>query len=110
MEKENLVTIKYKFKDDYNPIYINGAYGGVNTQGEIVVNFYFERLPLPNTAEIDTSNNQISKQEPVDLDKSLVRFIQNGVVMNLDTAKQIHSWLGGQIENLEKILNKEDNE
>lgn len=37
------INFKYKFSDAYNPVYVNGAYGGVNPRGEIVINFYFER-------------------------------------------------------------------
>ncbi|MFC0297755.1 hypothetical protein [Geobacillus jurassicus] len=45
--KEKVVHFKYLFPDDYNPVYVNGAHGGISPQGEIVVNFYFERRPLP---------------------------------------------------------------
>ena len=46
---------KYIFKDDFNPVYVNGAQGGINMQGEIVVNFYLERnaLPISQTYRIE---------------------------------------------------------
>ena len=35
--------------------------------------------------------------EPEDLMRSVLRYVQSGVVMNLEVAKQIHKWLGDQI-------------
>ena len=48
MEKDQkTVRFKYVFAKDYNPTYANGVYGGRNSRGEIVINFFSERMPLP---------------------------------------------------------------
>jgi radical SAM superfamily enzyme YgiQ (UPF0313 family) len=101
------IKCKYIFSKDYNPKYANGAQGGINPQGEIVINFYLERNALPNsqTFQLD-DNNTISKEinvEPNDLKNSFVRVFENGVVMNYQTAKEFHKWLGGHIKKLEEI-------
>lgn len=101
------VKCKYIFKDDYNPIYINGAQGGINPQGEIVVNFYLERNALPVSQTFELEGDKVTakevESEPVDLKNSFVRVIENGVIMNYQTAKEIHRWLGHHIETLEKL-------
>ena len=101
------IKCKYIFKDNFNPKYINGAQGGINPQGEIVINFYFERNALPNSQTYSVEENKISPQEidsePIDLKNSFVRVIENGVVMNYRTAKEIHKWLGNHLETLEKL-------
>lgn len=33
MEKPEKIKFKYIFKDDYNPKYVNGAFGGISPQG-----------------------------------------------------------------------------
>lgn len=33
MAGENQIKVKYKYADDYNPQYVNGAQGGINVQG-----------------------------------------------------------------------------
>ena len=105
MAAENKITFKYKYPDDYNPQYINGAQGGINVQGEIVVNFYFERLPLPNSITHEISNDgalgNVVSTEPKDLPDSVLRYVQSGVVMNLEVAKQVHAWLSKHIQLLE---------
>lgn len=101
MAADNQIKVKYKYADNYNPQYVNGAHGGINVQGEIVANFYFERVPMPNsyTHEITKEGGlgSILATEPEDLTKSVLRYVQSGVVMNLEVARQIHKWLGAQI-------------
>jgi hypothetical protein len=98
---------KYIFTYDYNPVYINGAHGGVTPRGELIVNFYQERQPLPNavTHELNangTIGNEVAV-EPEDLNKSLVRFVSNGVVLNYQTARDLHYWLGEKIKEMETM-------
>jgi hypothetical protein len=101
------IKCKYIFKDDFNPVYINGAQGGINTQGEIIINFYLERSALPVSQAYEIVDGKLSVQEiesePSDLKKSFVRVIENGIVMNYQTAKEIHKWLGNHIETLEAL-------
>lgn len=109
----NEVKFKYIFEKDYNPKYVNGAYGGVSPTGEIVVNFYLERIPIPyeDTHELK-DNGQIGeliKREPNDIEQSVIRYVQNGVILSLEQAKALHSWLGANIkeaESLSKTINK----
>lgn len=89
------VKIKYKFKDDYNPIYINGAYGGVNPAGEIVAHFYFERFPLPNQEIV---SNEGVDFIPSDLPISAIRYVESGVILSTETAKLLADWLMKQVE------------
>lgn len=111
MAIENNITFKYKYPEDYNPQYVNGAHGGINVQGEIVANFYFERVPMPNaiTHELKSGGmlGEVVETEPRDLAKSIVRYVQSGVVMNLEVAKQIYNWLGKQIELRESQIQKQ---
>ena len=103
------VKFKYIFREDYNPVYVNGAYGGISPRNEIVANFYLERTALPNSQTYKVTKDGMmadeikDEREPKDHLSSFVRFIENGVVMNYQTAKEIHRWLGEQIENIEKL-------
>lgn len=107
VSKKPEVTFKYIFTYDYNPLYVNGAHGGVSPRGELVVNFYLERPPLPNeiTHEINP-NGTIGAEtavEPDDFAQSLVRFVPTGVVLNHQTARDFHHWLGEKIREMEAI-------
>jgi len=105
--KSTKVKCKYVFDEDYNTKYVNGAQGGVNVQGEIIINFYLERHALPKSQtfkidEIGAVQEELPEEaEPIDLNQSFIRYIQNGVIMNYAVAKQIHIWLGKHLETLE---------
>lgn len=101
------VTFKYVFTYDYNPLYVNGAHGGVSPRGELVVNFYLERPPLPNeiTHQINP-NGTIGAEtavDPEDFAQSLVRFVPTGVVLNYQTARDFHHWLGEKLKEMDAL-------
>lgn len=111
-DEDKGIKFKYKFPKEYNPKYANGAIGGISTNGEIIVNFYLERqgLPYSITNEIDSEGNvgmEIAR-EPKDYDSSIIRYVDTGVVLSLNSAKKIHEWLGRHIETLEEVINKRD--
>ncbi len=98
---------KYIFTYDYNPVYINGAHGGISPRGELVVNFYQERPPLPNSITHELNPNGTIGSEvaadPEDLNKSLIRFVSNGIVVNYQTAQELHAWLGGKLQEMDAM-------
>jgi hypothetical protein len=98
--------IKYKYDKNYNPVYVNGAYGGVLGNGEIVANFYLERHCLPKSETYTLIEGEDSPKlsfEPENLEGSVLRFFQTGIVMNVSTAKLIVSWLNDKIKQSEEI-------
>ena len=106
-DKKPEMTFKYIFTYDYSPVYVNGAHGGVSPRGELVMNFYLERQPLPNsiTHEI-TQAGTIGPEtdvDPSDLGRSLVRQAINGVVVNYNTARELHFWLGEKLKEMEAL-------
>jgi hypothetical protein len=105
---EPAISFKYIFKYDYNPVYINGAHGGVSPRGEIIANFYLERQPLPNeiTHAINPDGSigaDVIEVDPENLNSIIVRYVSSGVVLNLQNAKALHAWLGDKIEELERL-------
>ena len=110
MSEKPTIKFKYIFPDDYNPKYVNGAYGGITPKGEIAVNFYLERqgLPISQTYEVSSEGNlgdEIHK-EPIDLQTSMVRYVDTGILLNLNSAKEIISWLSEKVEILERTNKK----
>ena len=101
------LKFKYVYAADYNPVYVNGAHGGLTPRGELVVNFYLERTGLPDAIvhEITpegTLGVEIA-QEPVDGMNSLVRFIESGIVLNTENARTLHAWLGERIKEMDAM-------
>ena len=107
MAKNPQIKFKYIFDYGYNPVYANGAHGGVSPRGELVMNFYLERVALPESITHEINPNGTIGQEvdaePADLAQSLVRVIKSGVVMNYQNARELHLWLGERIKEMEAI-------
>lgn len=101
MSERGKVQFKYVFQDDYNPEYCNGVYGGVNPHGEIVINFYFERFPIPhsvtNNVNLDGSLGEVASTSPENSDSMFIRYVTNGVVLDRSTAQALYDWLGNQL-------------
>lgn len=107
--KKASIKFKYIFTYDYNPVYVNGAHGGISPRGEIIANFYLERTPLPNELVHDiTPEGAISpdpsRTEPDNLGGTLVRYVSNGIVLNYQNARELHAWLGDRIVELERLM------
>jgi hypothetical protein len=101
------IKFKYVFNYGYNPAYVNGAQGGFSPRGEMVINFYLERQPLPESIchEI-TPDGAIGNEiavEPKDLAQSMVRYIDTGVVMSYENAKVFHAWMGEKLREVEEM-------
>jgi len=101
------ITFKYIFEQDYNPVFITGAHGGVIPSGEIAINFYLERHALPKEEtqriEKDGKLGEVIHPVPEDLNESMVRIIKNGIIMTIPNAKVIHKWLGERIQEAENL-------
>lgn len=105
--KKPEVNFKYIFNYAYNPTYVNGAHGGLTPRGELVMNFYLERPPLPQeiTHELNPNGTigDVVGEEPSDLKNSMVRYIDNGVVLNYESARNLHFWMGERLKEMEAI-------
>lgn len=113
---KSTINFKYKYAEDYNPVYVNGAYGGISTRNEILVNFYLERSPIPKETDheinADGSLSDPVAIKPENFENTVIRYVSSGIVMNLETAKSINAWLSKNIEEMEKrrALNDADEE
>ena len=102
-ERLDEVRFRYIFPEDYNPVYANGVHGGLTPRGEVVMNFFLERLGLPYSQTHDVRDQKLGKvvrkepEQPV-----IVRYVTTGVVLTIDNAKTIHKWLGDWIDRAER--------
>jgi hypothetical protein len=105
--KPDQIKFKYKFPDNYNPVYVNGAFGGITANGELVLNFYLERhaLPVSQTMEL-LANGQLGNEvgrEPEDLRASMVRYIGPGIVLSPLGAEAIYRFLEQQLNAMKGV-------
>lgn len=102
------LKFKYVFTYDYNPVYVNGAHGGISPRGEIIANFYLERTPVPNelvhAINPDGTITELHSTDPEDLNNMMIRYVSNGIVLTYQNAKDLYGWLGDKIAELEHLM------
>jgi hypothetical protein len=101
------LKFKYVFPEYYTPLYVNGVWGGLGPKGELEIHFIYDRNPLPWYSVHELTESGL-KGEAKKMDKgdSILRFVQTGVMMNLDCAKSLHEWLGQKIKLLEEAADE----
>lgn len=107
------LKFKYIFQKDYNAKYANGVYGGVAATGEIVANFYLERHALPKSQTHNITPlsglSDVIETEPNDFQNSMVRVIENGIIITVPFAKALVNWLNDNIEKAEAMTTASQN-
>ncbi|MBQ9406071.1 MAG: hypothetical protein IJU37_04935 [Desulfovibrio sp.] len=83
----------------------HGVWGGINPQGEIEMNFYYESDALPAYSEqIIAPDGSLGHEIlPEEQDTRVVnRYIHSRVLLNYHTARALLEWLEDQVAVLEE--------
>jgi len=103
------IKFNYVFDKTYNPPFIIGVHGSINPNNLIVMNFFNERIPLPTSTTYELGEEGELKEETAvstpanDKDTvDIIRFIETGITLDINSAKQIRDWLTEQINILDK--------
>jgi len=100
MGQNKEVVYKYIINDDYEPEYINGIYGGLCPNGELIVNFFMDRFPIPLKSR-QSINEKGRLEEKVIQDNAddikIRRVVKQGVIMNRETTLSIYRWLKNRL-------------
>lgn len=97
------VNFHFLKNPDCSEIIVDGAFGGLTPNGRISMAVYTERLPVPKIVVHEVKNGLLGP-ELIDKRQGLenyVRIIEAVLHMELSTAKTVHEWLGGRIQELE---------
>lgn len=110
--EDKAIKIRYIFPDNYNATIATGALGGPMPDGHhIVAHFYLERASLPYSQTFLLGEDGKLGDEvaaiPEDCHKTVIRFINSGVILTRDMAETIGNWLLEQAKQLpEQELSK----
>jgi hypothetical protein len=105
------IAINYIKSNEFRESACDGALGGPTPNGKLWVAFYTERFPLPRITRqklrpADEPGafmiDEKSPAEPVESREGIVRNVEFGLYMSLESAEQLHTWLGKQLQELKK--------
>jgi hypothetical protein len=95
--KPDKVKFLYKYAPDYNPVYVNGAEGGFSPKGEFMLHFYLERQALLKSYTMSNKDEDWGaeiRNERDPIDTQFVRYVETGIVINIEFAQRLHELLG----------------
>jgi hypothetical protein len=87
----------------YRTFYIDGAFGGITPHGTLYAEFFLERLATPTKVVYKAQNGEDGHVSLTELEGSregkegIIREIECGIVMNIDTARILSEWLLARI-------------
>ncbi len=98
--------IRYEYiqNPQNQPQLTHGVWGGINTQGEIVMNLYVENDKLPAYSEhiVEADGSLGHELSPTDdAVRTITRKVHSSVVVNYYTARELLEWLEDKITALE---------
>jgi hypothetical protein len=104
------VKFHYVKSASYREAACDGAIGGVTPRTKIWIAFFAERYPLPRMVEYEgqpTASSAVRVDEtasPVSVEtrQGIVRNVEFGTYLDIETARRIHAWLGDRIAQAEK--------
>lgn len=104
-EQQPKISIHYEKTPSYRTVYTDGVIGGITPANSISLSFYATRNPIPKS----TIHNVLSNDavDPIgilspDSKQGIIREIEVGVYMNLETARDIYEFLKKILDQNEK--------
>lgn len=98
------VQFFFEYDKDYRIVATNGVWGGITPRADIQLDFFVERLGVPESivnkvTEEGRLGGEISREPP----KRVVRRLQVGVLMSLEDAELLEKFLTERIKDVKKI-------
>lgn len=104
------ITFEYIKSSDYKVYGVHGGIGGLNAHGELVLNLYFERGPIPkkSTHAFNDEGILISKPIKTESKEGIIRDVLFGIALSPQNARSLAEWLVKHSEQIESEINKQE--
>jgi len=100
------VAFEYKVSPNYAVYSISGMTGGLNAYGDIVMNAFSERHPIPRKIVNALYNDGSMKELPDKTEgtQSLIRNVHFGLAVKPAIARAIARWLNEKADEFDKLM------
>ena len=98
------IRFHYIKSNHYRVIHVDGAFGGISTRGLIHVDLFSERNAIPQTMSHQVHpDGRIGEEIAGETvrKEGVVREVEVGATMDLETAKSLIEWLQQKVDALE---------
>lgn len=100
------VTFQYKVSGNYALYSIDGVHGGLNATGDIIINFFSERQPIPRREAYKIKEDGALDPKPIEIEgtSDVIRNINFGIAVKPSVARSIANWLIEKADTYDKIM------
>lgn len=109
-DKLKLTEIDFHYikTHNYRSYHVDGIFGGLTSRGNIYIELFLERKPTPTRVKhAIKKTGEIGDEIERDSKNGFIREIECGLMMDINTAKSLHSWLDKRIKELEQLIKNE---
>lgn len=78
---------------DFKTNLATGCYASLTPNGLINLSFYIDRLPIPDLVTYTVENNKLGPEKSSSIRKGFIRELQQGIILDVQTAKNLLSGL-----------------
>jgi hypothetical protein len=103
-EDKRTIPFHYIKSNYFRVIHADGAVGGITPNGGVFFSIWSQRSPIPKLIVHEISDDgALGEAQQRETKDGLVREVEVGIAMSMDTAKQLTEWLTKKIELAEKV-------
>jgi hypothetical protein len=89
----------------FREVHADGAFGGITPRGLIHFVLYAERVPIPREMVYDVQDDSLIEKPELRVSREgIIRELQVGAYLSIDTAEALSKWLQQQVEEARKLL------
>lgn len=101
--KPTRVEFHFIKSNDFRVVHCDGVWGGATPRGLISMNFYSERVTIPQKVTYTVSESSLIGSEiKRESKEGFIREVDCAVMLDLNTAKSLIVWLQEHINAIEK--------
>ena len=103
-DEEKTISFQYKISPNFSMYVVSGIHGGLNAKGNVVANFFSERMSIPKEETYRLQKDGHLNPKPIKSDKvdAIIRDVMFGISMDAGTARSIADWLNRKADQFEK--------
>jgi hypothetical protein len=89
------ITFEYKISPNFAVYAVCGAFGGLNSHGEVIMTLYNERAAIPESQTYGIRDDGSIDNQPISVEKreAIIRHVMFGISMNPSVARSVGKWL-----------------
>jgi len=103
-QKPETIRFDYIKSNQFRVVHVDGVHGGVSPNGRLIqMAIFSERAPIPIREEFKLDAGKLGDKIGTEQRDAVVREVEVELLMSIDTAKSICTWMDERIKLVERI-------